>query len=130
MVKEGKSLLGCEDCKSLRLLSFHVNDMKDQSPKKNSLSELSNEDIFDKYFTCFEGLGCISEPYHVKLDVNATPVIHPPRKIPAAIRGKVQQELEDMESKGMIKKVNEPTEWVNSMVVNEKRSGKLRTDLY
>ena len=31
-----------------------------------------------------------------------------------------------MESKGIIKKVNEPTAWVNSMVVNEKRSGKLR----
>ncbi|CAB4030046.1 Hypothetical predicted protein [Paramuricea clavata] len=31
-----------------------------------------------------------------------------------------------MESRGIIKKVNEPTAWVNSMVVNEKRSGKLR----
>ena len=31
-----------------------------------------------------------------------------------------------MESKGIIKPVNEPRSWVNSMVVNEKRSGKLR----
>ena len=31
-----------------------------------------------------------------------------------------------MESKGIIKKVGGPTAWVNSMVVNEKRSGKLR----
>ena len=31
-----------------------------------------------------------------------------------------------MESKGIIKPVNEPTTWVNSMVVNEKRNGKLR----
>ena len=31
-----------------------------------------------------------------------------------------------MKSKGIIKPVNEPTAWVNSMVVNEKRNGKLR----
>ena len=37
----------------------------------------------------------------------------------------MEQELEDMESKVVIKKVNEPTEWVNSMVVNEQQSGKL-----
>ena len=31
-----------------------------------------------------------------------------------------------MESNGIIKPVNEPTAWVNSMVVNVKRNGKLR----
>ena len=31
-----------------------------------------------------------------------------------------------MEQLGIIKKVMEPTSWVNSMVVNEKKSGKLR----
>lgn len=31
-----------------------------------------------------------------------------------------------MESKGIIKPVNKLTEWVNSMIVNEKRSGKWR----
>ena len=31
-----------------------------------------------------------------------------------------------MESKGIIKPVNKPTAWVNSMVVNEKQNGKLR----
>ena len=31
-----------------------------------------------------------------------------------------------MEQLGIIKKVTEPTSWVNSVVVNEKKSGKLR----
>jgi hypothetical protein len=31
-----------------------------------------------------------------------------------------------MEANGIIQKVDGPTVWVNSMVVNEKRSGKLR----
>ena len=38
----------------------------------------------------------------------------------------VLDELSSMEKKGNIQKVEEPTPWVNSMVVNEKESGKLR----
>ena len=54
-----------------------------------------------------------------------TPVIHPPRKLPAALCERVKDELQAMESQGIIKKVTQPTLWVNSMV-NEKRNGDLR----
>lgn len=54
------------------------------------------------------------------------PVVHPPRKIPETLRSKLKDELEKMEQSGVISKVNEPTPWVNSIVVNEKQSGKLR----
>ena len=54
------------------------------------------------------------------------PVIHPPRKLPAALRERVKDKLHAMESQGGIKKVTQPTPWVNSMVVNEKRNGDLR----
>ena len=91
-----------------------------------SLTELDSQQIFDKYSQCFDGIGCISKPYHTKLKPDAHPVVHPPRKLPAALRDRVFAELNDMESKGIIKPVNEPTAWVNSMVVNEKRNGKLR----
>ena len=57
---------------------------------------------------------------------DAIPVVHPPRKLPAALRDRVLAELNDMETKGIIQPVTEPTAWVNSMVVNEKRTGKLR----
>lgn len=82
--------------------------------------------IFAKYDQCFDGIGRISEPYHIKIDANATPVVHPPRKRPATLGERVQTEFRDMETNGIIKKLDEPTAWVNSMVVNEKRSGKLR----
>ena len=93
---------------------------------KSALTGLTSEQIFDKYAPCFEGIGRISEPYHIKIDDSITPVVHPPRKLPATSQDRVQAELFDMESKGIIKAVNEPTAWVNSMVVNEKRSGRLR----
>ena len=56
-------------------------------------------------------------------------MVHAPRKIPASLREKVQDELSDMEKKGIIKKVEEPTPWVNCQVVNEKKSGKLRVSI-
>ncbi|CAB4045861.1 Hypothetical predicted protein, partial [Paramuricea clavata] len=99
-----------------------INDASPQS----SLNGLTSEQIFEKYSKCFDGLGRISDPYHIKINSDATPVVHPPRKLPSALRDRVQNELQEMESRGIIKKVNEPTAWVNSMVVNEKRSGKLR----
>ena len=129
VVRNGKTLLGCKNCKSMKLITFHnVDEIHDQQQEQEacSLTQMTTDEIFSKYESCFEGLGCISEPYEIKIDPSITPVIHPPRKIPAALRERVQAELESMEEKGVIVKVHEPTKWVNSMVVNEKRSGKLR----
>ena len=133
VVKNGKSLLGCPSCKDMNLLTFHNVDhlgSAETNPTatkaQSSLSELNSDQIFDKYAKCFEGIGRISEPYHIKLQPDAIPVVHPPRKLPVALRNRVFDALNDMESKGIIKPVTEPTAWVNSMVVNEKRSGKLR----
>ncbi|CAB4045152.1 Hypothetical predicted protein [Paramuricea clavata] len=115
----------------MKLVSFHnVNQLNNEASgpgtAKSALTGLTSEQIFEKYAPCFEGIGRISEPYHIKIDDSVTPVVHPPRNLPATLRDRVQAELFDMESKGIIKAVNEPTAWVNSMVVNEKRSGRLR----
>ncbi|CAC5360616.1 unnamed protein product [Mytilus coruscus] len=60
-------------------------------------------------------------------DSSVNPVINPPRKIPAALREKLKGTLKEMEDKEVIRKVDEPTDWVNSLVVVEKpKTGKLR----
>lgn len=85
------------------------------------------QSILNQYNKLFNGLGCLSKPYHTKLDPEVTPVISNPRNQPVAIRDRLQQELNEMESSGVIKKVEEPTDWVNSLVVVEKpKSIKLR----
>ena len=120
-------------CKDMNLLTFHnvyhlesAETNPTTTKAQSSLSELNSDQIFDKYPNCFEGIGRISEPYHIKLQPHAIPIVHPPRKLPVVLRNRVFDALNDMESKGIIKPVTEPTAWVNSMVVNEKRSGKLR----
>ena len=42
---------------------------------------------------------------------------------------KLKKELDSMEKTGVIRKVDEPTEWVNLMVVVEKHNGELRVCL-
>lgn len=131
IVNGSKSILGCRDCKNMNLVQFNnldhlENQQTNKEQRNSSVLGLTNDEIFSKYATCFEGLGKITEPYHIKIDPSAIPVIHPPRKIPAALRDRVQTQLANMENLGVIKKVNEPTRWVNSMVVSEKRSGELR----
>ena len=75
----------------------------------------------------FTGLGYISEPYRIRVDETAQPVVHPARKVPAPLRGKVKDELNRMVKEKVIAKVNQPTKWVNSMVATEKKnSNKLR----
>ncbi len=72
--------------------------------------------IEDRFADVFTGLGCIEGEQHIKLKPDAQPAIHPPRRVPVALRNKVMEELERMEKMDVIEKVVEPRAWVNSMV--------------
>ena len=60
------------------------------------------------------------------LDPNVKPTILPCRKIPHSMKHSVKAEIETLLSRGILVKVEEPTEWVNQMTVVTKRSGGLR----
>ena len=85
------------------------------------------ENIEDKYKEVFNGLGDISGIQHrIKLNKEVEPVVHPPRKVPVALRKSLQEELQRMEALDVITKTTEPTEWVNSLVIARKKNGKIR----
>ena len=60
--------------------------------------------------------GCIQGEYSIQIKPEVTPVVHTARKVPVALKEKVQEELNRMKKLNIITKVDEPTEWVNSMV--------------
>ena len=64
--------------------------------------------------------------HHIKIDPSAKPVQHPPRRVPVAIHGKLKLTLDELERDGIISRVEEPTAWVNSIVVITKKDGNLR----
>lgn len=66
----------------------------------------------------FQGLGTLKgEPVKITLKDGAQPYsVATPRRVPIPLLPKVEEELERMESMGIIEKVTEPTEWCAPMV--------------
>ena len=68
------------------------------------------ESLESEYADVFEGLGEIRGAQHkIKIDPNATPVIHPPCRVPVALREPLKEELQRMEKPGVIMKASDPT---------------------
>lgn len=88
---------------------------------------LNKQQVLSDYKDIFEGIGVIPGSCKLHLKQNAVPVVNPARRVPEALRNRLQEELNRMESNGIISKVNIPTDWVNSLVVVEKpKTGQLR----
>uniref|UniRef100_A0A1A8L2U7 Gypsy retrotransposon integrase-like protein 1 n=1 Tax=Nothobranchius pienaari TaxID=704102 RepID=A0A1A8L2U7_9TELE len=85
--------------------------------------------VMEEFADVFKGIGKFPGECDLHIDPDATPVVCPPRRIPFTLRERLKQELDDMEKNGIIIKVKEPTEWVNGLVVAEKRNGNLRVCL-
>ena len=98
----------------------------DNSSQTTKTSQELKEEVLQKYAQVSTGLGRLEKRYHILIDPTVSPVINAPRTIPAALRKRVKVELDDMEKRGVIRKVEEPTDWVNSMAIVEKPDGSLR----
>ncbi len=75
-------------------------------------------DDSDKYFKDYY--------YEIKCDPSIEPKVDAPRRIPLELRDTVKNRLDDMEKRGIIRKVCEPTKWVNSLLVTPKPNGDIR----
>lgn len=84
----------------------------------NRISSLSDSKKLQEEFPdVTETTGTLPGKYSIRLKDGAVGVIHPPRRQPAALKQKIIDKLQEMEASGHITKVEEPTEWVNSMMV-------------
>ena len=116
---DGPPILGRQACSDLDLVKLvHEARVKEKSLSKDELIQ-QNSDVFS-------GLGLFKEPYDIKLKSGVTPKIHPPRRVPLAIHDRLKQKLNDMEAAGVIRKTTKPTDWVNSLVIVEKKDNSLR----
>lgn len=115
-------LLGLDACIKLNLVKR--NAINNVQVHKSDVDSLQN--IIKKFNDCFEGTGCLNNTYHIALDPNVKPVIHPPRKVPFAIHQQLKNKLNSLEAEGIVSKVTTPTPWVNSLVIVHKKDGSLR----
>ena len=112
-----RCLLGRPAIEKLELLAVNtIAQVKSttQSPKK-AFPEL------------FEGLGRMKGAYQIKLQNDAKPfALGTPRRVAIPLLKAGEKELKRMEELGVIKTVEEPTEWCAGMVVVPKANGKVR----
>ena len=67
--------------------------------------------------------------HHIYTDPSVVPVVHGCRKIPISVMERLKTTLQHLVENDIIAPVTEPTEWVNSLVITEKRNGSLRVCL-
>ena len=139
IMPSGKVTLLCEHKKRLYPIQFEVVDGVPNvlglktSTELNIIKRVEGinsqhvSDPLNDFADVFTGLGCVSNVvHHINIKPNVEPVVHPPRRVPVTLRPAVKAELERMEQLNVIEKIDEPTEWVNSMAVVVKPNGKLR----
>ncbi|KAL1460274.1 hypothetical protein WDU94_012195 [Cyamophila willieti] len=104
-------ILGIEACTTLNLINRVV----------NNINVVKNKEYFcDKYATVFEGLGSFPTQYEIKINENADPIIHPPRRQPLSVLPKLENALDKLVKSGVIEKVNSPKNWCSNLVVVDK----------
>ena len=113
-----QAILGLQACLKLQVIQLILSIGEETA--------MSKEKVLSDFPHIFTGLGELEGEVKIHLKSDATPVVHPARRIPHAIKDKLKQELDKMENTGVIEKVTKPTDWVNSLVVVEKADGKLR----
>jgi transposase InsO family protein len=84
----------------------------------------------DDYGSVFDGkLGRLPGTQHLQLKPDAKPTIMPDRRVPLAVRPKLQKELARLTELGVIIPVEEPTPWVSQVVIAHKKAGDIRVCL-
>ncbi|UYV73824.1 K02A2.6-like [Cordylochernes scorpioides] len=85
--------------------------------KRNSLNP------FEEYSKLFTGLGTLQGSYTIKLkDESQLHAIYTPRRIPIPLLNITKEQFDQMVEKGVIEKVERPTDWCAPMVIVPKPS--------
>ncbi|KAI4891972.1 hypothetical protein NFI96_009139, partial [Prochilodus magdalenae] len=114
-----ESLIGGVTSKKLNLVRrvYQISYSEAVRPHNSTV-----DSVVQRFPDVFKGLGCLPYTYKIQLKEDAQPVIHAPRRIPAPLRERLKNELDRMCEMDVITKVEEPTEWVNSMVCVDKKN--------
>ena len=90
-------MLGSETIQQTDLIQVRLENILSlmASPHKELLTK---EKLADQFPDVFQGTGKLSEPYHLQIDLSAKPVVHPPRKVPLALKTALKEELDRLES--------------------------------
>ena len=134
--KDIRPIVGRKACIGMSIVQYTDNDAINKpttgnaavySVTDNPNENLSKESLLKHFPEVFaEEVGQLEGEYHIKIDPTVSPVQHPPRRVPVAVREQLKAELCRMVEQDIIAPVTTPTPWVSSLVVVPKKDGKIR----
>lgn len=74
-----------------------------------------------------EELGRMEGKVHLETDPNVAPTVMPPRRVPVALKEQLKNEHDRLTQRKMISPIQEPTDWVPSMIAAKKPDGNIRS---
>nr|XP_049581870.1 uncharacterized protein K02A2.6-like [Syngnathus scovelli]XP_049581871.1 uncharacterized protein K02A2.6-like [Syngnathus scovelli] len=122
-----KPILGGEACEKLQLVK-RMESLTATAPQQRQ-PPATKEELLQRYANVLTGLGEFPGVHHIYVDPSVTPVIHACRNVPLSIMDALKVTIKDSQNRKVITPVNEPTEWVNSLVATKKKNGSLRVCL-
>lgn len=102
-------------------------DLREEAEEKIRKSKVPNstKEVLLEYADVFEDrVGKFHGEMKLQVDPSLTPVRQPPRSVPLALEKSFKAELDKMVRDGIIEKVTEPCDWINSFVIERKKDKK------
>ena len=100
--------------------------MEAPQPSKPRGDDAARQTTLREYGDVFQGIGCFDGKFHIDIDPKVKPVVHPPRRVPFALRDPPKKELDSLADREILEPVSQPTDWVNSCVCVTKKNGNIR----
>ena len=112
------------DTKSPNIISYEDSMKLKLVQQNNTITSSSDKSsVNEKYLMVIsDELGSLPGTYTIKLDINAKHVQKPPRHVPVHLKEAYKTELDNLQQQGVIKKVTEYTDWVNSIVLVKRKN--------
>ncbi|UYV77098.1 K02A2.6-like [Cordylochernes scorpioides] len=105
------------------LLSGKASESLNIIKRLQSIEKRNSLNPFEEYPKLLTGLGTLQGSYTIKLKDESQPhAIYTPRRIPIPLLYKTKEQLDQMVEKGVIEKVEQPTDWCAPMVIVPKPS--------
>ena len=113
------SVLGSDACVFLGILEVKDNDKLNPVKEKGCMvhvvvknhAPIAKKDFLKKYPSVFrDTVGKLGSSYKIRVEESVSPAQHAPRRVPAALRSQLKEELDCMEELGVIAKVTVATE--------------------
>jgi len=121
---DGPAIIGLPDLQRFQLVTLHCaikQEMKIPVTVVNTTQQL-----VQAYPNSFDKIGDFKTPYHITLDPDIQPRIHAPRIVPIHVKQDIERQLHDMLKTNIIRRVDEPTDWVSSITWSLKNNNTWR----